>query len=117
MMGNDVFALPTATHTRVEFDACGLRGVAEYHVDNFGQRFFAVEFSRRDDTTAYSYDEDANTGDDIFAMYDKHGRPIERLYYNGYGASWGRREFENHSLYPYIQQVKAACRALRSLDA
>ena len=99
MMGNDDFALPTATHTRVEFDACGLRGVAEYHVDNFGKRFFAVEFSRRDGTTAYSYDEDANTGDDIFAVY------------------WGKLEFENHSLYPYIMEVKAACKALRSLEA
>lgn len=117
MMGNDAFSLPTATHTRVKFDACGLRGVAEYHVDNFGKRFFAVEFSRRDGTTAYSYDEDANTGDDIFSLYDKAGMLVGRLYYDGYGAQWGKREFENHSLYPYIQEVKAACKALRRLEA
>lgn len=117
MMGNDAFAIPTGTHTRVEFDACGLRGEAEYHVDNFGKVFFAVGFYRKDGTPAYSYDEDANTGDDIFASYDKAGRLVDRLYYDGYGASWGKKEFENHSLYPYIMEIKTACKKLRSLDA
>ena len=117
MMGNDAFAVSTATHTHVEFDARGLRGVAEYHVDNFGKTFFSVGFFRKDSTPAYSYDEDSNTGDDIFAVYDDTGRLTDRLYYDGYGASWGKWEFENHSLYPYIQQVKATCKALRNLEA
>lgn len=115
MMGNDVFALPTATHTRVEFDACGLRGVATYNVDNFGKRFFDVVFSRKDGGVAVSYSEDANTGDYLLEEYDGRGQITARPYYNGYGAAWGK--LENHSLYPYIQEVKAACRALRSLDA
>ena len=100
MIGNDAFALPTATHTRLQFDAIGLRGKAEYHVDNFGKTFFSVGFYRKDGTPAYSYDEDSNTGDDIFAVYDEAGRLVDRLFYDGYGATWGKRDFENHSLYP-----------------
>nr|DAF57470.1 MAG TPA: hypothetical protein [Myoviridae sp. ctqfO1] len=113
MMGNDAFGRPTASMTKVSFEACGLHMTARHYVDNFGAEYIDVDFARADGTRAYVYDVSPVDGA-TFARCNETGAIVEYIYVRDQGGrKTGEREFRDHHLFQHIQRVLAFCRDMR----
>lgn len=104
----------TYSEHKVSLEMHGFSVQGRYFVDNFGEQSMRIEFFRNG-VLMYRYTEDTVDGNNLSEYKD--GVLVGHIYHHLGHATIGRREFEIHWTYKYIQMIKKQVRDMRNLIA